>query len=261
MGHALQTISGFVSPGAASTAVVTPSPGDTFQVPSFAIGSKARILDVYASGPTCDFVRIRSPRMHDANQGLRLSVGATKQRSLVSQQVSEVLYPSDTPIVETDGTGVGVTAILATYEFDDLDGVTPLLGMADDIAARTVHIMGCEVDVVAGAIGNWGASAALNANFDNFEAGVQYALLGYNTTVSVHGIAITGKDTGNLKIGGTGASDALVTSDYFMRLSKETGRPLVPIIQANNKAATVCQAVDIAAATATHVTLLLAQLG
>ena len=261
MPHALQTISGFVSPGAAATAVVVPAAGDTFQVPSFDLSSKARILNVYASGALTDFIRIRSPRMHDANQGMRLQVGATKQRGLLPTWMSEVLYPSDSPIVETDGTGVGVQAILAQYEYDDLSGVQPSFASSADVQGRILHIMGCEVDVTSGAIGQWGNGVAINANFDNFEAGALYALLGYTCNVPVHGIAITGKDTGNLKVGGPGIADADDTASYFVSLSEDAGRPLIPVIQANNKASTLLQAVDIAAATAVHVSLILAQLG
>jgi hypothetical protein len=260
MPRALQTIAGFATAAGAGTNVVTPAPGDSFNVPSFDVSSRARLNQVYANGATTDFVRLRSPRMHDANQGLRLRVGATKNIELLPWDVSEVLYPSDTPIVEIDATGAGSGTVLVHYEFDDLPGVNPRLAGVADIASRVVHIMGCEVDVTSGVIGAWGNGVALNANFDNFEAGADYALLGYDVNTACSGIAVTGKDTGNLKIGGPGVDNPRWTANYFVNMSEITGRPCIPIIAANNKSSTLLQNVDVAAATASKVTLLLAQL-
>lgn len=260
MPRAIQTISGFFTAVGAGTSVVTPAPGDTFNVPSFDINNKARLLQAYASGTTVDFVRFRTPRAHDANQGLRLRVGATLRTELLPYDVSEVIYPADTPIVEIDATGAATNAILLDYEFDDLPGVAPRLAGVADIQGRLVHIMGCEVSVTSGAIGAWGASSALNSSFDNFEAGADYALLGYTVGTACHAIAVTGKDTGNLKIGGPGITDSFRTRDYFLKMSEYTGRPCIPIIAANNKASTVLQNVDVAAATVSAVTLLLGQL-
>lgn len=260
MPRAIQTISGFFTAAGAGTNVVTPAPGDTFNVPSFDINNHARLLQLYANGATTDFIRFRTPRAHDNNQGLRIRVGTQLNAETLPWEVSEVLYPSDTPTVEIDATGAGTGSVLAHYEFDDLPGVSPRLAGLADIQSRVVHIMGCEVDVTSGAIGAWGNTAALNSSFDNFEAGADYALIGYTITTGCSGIAITGKDTGNLKIGGPGQVDPFRTSNYFIRLSEFTGRSCIPIIAANNKASTVLQNVDIAAATASKVTLLLAQL-
>lgn len=260
MPRALQTIAGFFTAAGAGTNIVTPAAGDSFQVPSFALSATAYLEQVSVSGTTVDWARIRSPRLHDANQGLRLWVGTVPRRSMLPWGMNETLYPSDTPTVELDATGAASNGILCTYGFSDLPGVQPRLAMWPDIQPRIVHVMGCEVDVTSGAIGTWGASSAINSAFDNFEAGADYALLGYSMSVACLGIALTGKDTGNLKIGGPGASDNYETTNYFINMSNESGRPSIPVIAANNKGSTVLQNVDIAAATATKVTLLLAQL-
>ena len=257
---AIQTIAGFVTAAGAGTTVVTPAPGDTFTVPSFALTSKAYIEKVAASGAVVDFLRVRSPRLHDANQGLRLRIGGTLRRDLLPVSLQEQLYPSDTPIVELDATGAGSIGILLSYAFDDLPGVQPLVDTWENIQPRIVHTMGCEVTVTSGAIGAWGASAAVNSTFDNFEAGATYALLGYLVRTACLGIAITGKDTGNLKIGGPGSDDPLETRNYFVAWDRLSTQPRIPIIQANNRGSTVVQNVDIAAGTVSTVTLFLAQL-
>ena len=260
MPPAVQTIAGFNTAGGAGTAIATPAPGDTFTIPSFDLSAKAYLENQWVSGATVDFTRVRSPRLHDANQGIRVFVGTGLRRSQLPWGNHEVLYPSDTPVVEIDATGAGSNGIVLQYGYDDLPGVAPRLANWADVQGRIVHIMGCEVDVTSGAIGAWGNSAALNSVFDNFEAGADYALLGYTMSVNCLAIAISGKDTGNLKIGGPGANDDFESTNYFVNWSDMTGKPRIPVIAANNRGSTVLQNVDIAAATATKVTLFLAQL-
>jgi hypothetical protein len=259
MPNAVQLVSTFFTAVGAGTSIVSPSPGDIVTVPSFSNPS-GRLEQIWASGATVDFIRVRSPRLHDANQGLRIWIGGNPRRRLLPWGMDETLYSSDTPIVEIDATGAGSNGLCMQYAFDDLPGVQPRLASWAEVQPRILHVMGCEVDVTSGAIGAYGASAALNSVFDNFEAGADYALLGYTLSVACLAIAVTGKDTGNLKIGGPGDTDAFQTSDYFIRQSNESGRARIPIIAANNRASTILQNVDIAAATATKVTLLLAQL-
>src|SRR5260221_485568 len=196
MPTAVQTVAGFVTAAGAGTTAMAPAPGDIITVPSFASSSKAYIEKVAVSGATVDFIRIRSPRMHDANQGLRIWVGGTLRRDLLPIGLQEVVYPADTPTFDIDATGAGSNGVLFSYAFDDLPGAQPLLDTWENIQPRIVHTMGCEVDVTSGAIGAWGASAALNSFADNFEAGALYALLGYTCSAACLGVAITGKDTG-----------------------------------------------------------------
>jgi len=260
MPNAVQTIAGFVTFAGAATTVVTPAPGDTFTVPSFDLSAKAYIENAWVSGGQVDFFRVRSPRLHDANQGLRVWNGLCLRRTILPWGNHEVLYPSDTPTVELDATGAGSNGIVLQYGYDDLPGVQPRLAMWADVESRIVHVMGCEVDVTSGAIGAWGNSSPLNSSFDNFEAGADYALLGYTMSVNCMAIAISGKDTGNLKIGGPGANDGFESTNYFVNWAERLGKPRIPIIAANNRGSTVLQNIDIAAATATKVSLYLAQL-
>ena len=260
MPNAVQTIAGFVTAAGAQTTIITPSPGDIVTIPSFALTSKAYLEKLAASGATVDFVRVRSPRLHDANQGLRVWVGSTLRRELLPSGLQETLYPSDTPTIEIDATGAGTNGVIFSYGFDDLPGVQPLMDTWENIKPRIIHTMGCEVDVTSGAIGAWGASAALNSAFDNFEAGANYAWLGYTLSVACLGISMTGKDTGNVRIGGPGNTDPIETRSYFVDWDVRNPQPRIPIIQANNRSSTILQNVDVAAATATKVTLYLAQL-
>ena len=261
MPRAIQQLNGFFTAGAAGTGVATPMTGDTFTVPSVTPGTPSRLEQVWATGASTDFVRIRSPRMHDANQGLRLRVGATTQLPLLPWSVDQPLFPLDTPIVEIDETAAATGAIGVIYEYEDLPGVNPRLATWDEVDPRIINVMGCDVSVGAiGAIGAYSAGNALNSLFDNFEAGYDYAWLGYEVAAARHAISLSGPDTSFLKVGGPGALQPQVTSDWFQRAARITGRAFIPIIAANNKQSTLVFQTDNAASAATNVTLILAQL-
>lgn len=261
MPRAIQQLNGFFTAGAAGTGAAMPMTGDTFTVPSVTPGSTARLENVWATGAVVDFVRVRSPRMHDANQGIRLRVDGTTQVPLLPWSADQPMYALDTPIVEIDATAAGTGAIGVLYEYDDLPGVSPRLATWEEVNPRIINIMGCDVALGAiGAIGAYSAGNALNSAFDNFEAGYDYAWLGYEVLAARHAISVAGPDTSFLKIGGPGSVLPNVTSDLFQRISRITGRAYIPIIAANNKQSTLVFQTDNAASAGTNVTLILAQL-
>lgn len=261
MPHAIQLIGGFNTAAGAGTTTVVASPGDSFAVAAGTGEGPIMLEQLWVTGATADFLKIFSPRMHDVGQGIRLMVGATKGRPLLPWGLDQPLYPADTPTVQLDATGAGTGAILALYEYMDLPGANQRLANWSDVQPRIEQVMGNEVDVTSSAtIGTWGTSVGMNGTFDNFKAGRDYAILGYTVNAAVGGIRFTGPDTSNYAIGGPGDPDPVFTRDMFRRASIETGRPFIPIMQANNKATTLVQAMDIAASTAVKVTFTLALL-
>ena len=261
MPRALQQLNGFTTAAGAGTNVVTPMTGDTFTVPSVTPGSASRLQQVWATGAVADFIRVRSPRMHDANQGIRLRVDGTTQVPMLPWSLDQPMYALDTPVVEIDSTGAGTSAIGVLYEYDDLPGVNPRLATWEEVDSRIINVMGCDVALGAiGAIGAYSAGNALNSLFDNFEAGYDYALIGYEVSAARHAISIAGPDTSFLKIGGPGSALPNVTSDFFQRVSRVTERAFIPIIAANNKQSTLVFQTDNAASAGVNVSLILAQL-
>lgn len=252
---------GFNTAAGAGSAVATPMAGDTFVVPNFTNGN-GYLDNVWVNGATNDWASIKSPKMQDANQGIRLITTANTGKSLLPWGTNQPMYSGDTPVVTLDETGAGTGAIAVIYSFDDLPGANPRLAMWADIQPRIRNIMGCEVDLGAiAAIGQYSAGVAINATFDNFKADTDYALLGYETAASVLAIAVQGQDTGNLKVGGPGVADPLVTRSWFIEMAERTGRPSIPVIAANNKGGTLVYQTDSSAHAAQHVGLILAELG
>lgn len=261
MPRALYTSAGYFTAAAAGSAVATPMAGDTFNVPNFTSG-RAYLEQVWARGADTDWVSIKSPKMHDNNQGIRLNGGTTLDDPLLPYGTNQPLYSGDTPTVTIDETAAATGAIAIVYSFDDLPGANPRLGMWADVQPRVKNVSGVQVNLGAvAAIGDYSAGVTINSAYDNFKADTDYALLGYVTSSSVLEIAISGQDTGNLKVGGPGVGDSKVTSNWFVNLANLTGRPCIPIIAANNKGGTLVYQTDNSAAGAQDISLIFAELG
>lgn len=262
MSNALVMVSGYYTAAAAGSGTVTAMAGDTFTVPSFSLSNPAYLENFWVNGASSDWASIRSPRMHDNNQGIRVQTGGTKNYPLLPFGTNQPLYPTDTPTVTLDETAAATGGITALYGFSDLPGVDPRLGSWADIQPRIKQISGVQVNLGAvAAIGDYSAGVAINATYDNFDAGKDYALLGYEVSAAVLALAIQGQDTGNLKVGGPGTANPWITRDWFVRLSEASGRPYIPIIAANNKGSTQVYQTDSSAAAAQDVSLIFAELG
>src|SRR5260370_11030214 len=221
-----QLVTGFFTAGAAGTGVATPNGGDSFAVQNFPPSSSAFIDELWANGALTDFVRVRSPRMHDANQGIRLRVNGIVGVPLIPYDINNLLYPADALTVEIDQTAAGTGAISLLNYYTDLPGVESRLATWPEVQGRIDQVSG--VDVLLGAIpaiGAYSPGNAINSLFDNFQAGSDYAVLGYTTAASRLSIAIQGQDTGNLKIGGPGISGARTTPHFFIPLSEKPRLP------------------------------------
>lgn len=263
MPRCIKSVAGFFTAGGAGTNIATVSPGSsgTFTIDAFNNG-KAYLESLWSNGATTDFVRVRSGRVHDNQQGIRLQAGSIQRANLLPWPSQQTLYSVDNLTVEIDATGAGTGGIVLTYGFDDLGGTGQTVARWEEIQPRIVDIMGQEVDVTSSAtIGTYGAGVALNAFADNWKAGQQYALLGYVMSAAVTAVALNGVNTSGQDIAMPGDTDSRETRDYFKKWAWESGRACIPIFDANNKGATILKAVDVAASTATKWTGIFARLG
>lgn len=261
MPRALVVNAGFFTAAGAGNAAATPMGGDTFNVANFTSGS-AYLEAIWAEGASTNWVSVKSARMHDANQGIRLQTLANLVKNLLPFGTDQPLQSGDNPTVTISETAAATGAVALMYSYDDLSGANPRLGSWADVQPRIKNISGVEVDLQAiAAIGQYSPGDPINKTFDNFKADADYALLGYVTAASVLALSVAGQDTGNLKVGGPGIADPLVTADWFVKLSEGTGRPCIPIIAANNKGGTLVYQTDNTAHAAQNVSLIFAELG
>lgn len=248
------------NPGAALTAI-TSNTGDTLQVPSFNKSSPAYLENCWAHEGTPGVLRIRSPKLHDNVQGIRLTVPSTSPTPLLPLAADQPLVTLDTLIVELSGGGAETDVAVLSEYITDLDGSSQNLATWEQIQPRIVNLLTNEVDCSAPAtIGNWSAGNALNSTFDQLHATSSYAILGWEVSAACAAVAVSGPDTSQLKVGGPGATDPQITRDYFVTLSRLSGRPHIPVIKQANKGATSVFTLSANAPAAINVGLIMAEL-
>lgn len=249
-----------VNPGTTISAL-TADTGDSFTVKSFSFSDRAEIIDAWGQTATPGVLRIRSPRLHDVAQGIRLRTDQTVARSLIPDEQMQQLKPQDVLTVEGSGGGAetDVFSFLVAYETNDLPASH--LITAQEFEARQVNIFGAEVAITTSATaGQYGGSTALNATFDVFKRNVDYAVLGILSDTEGCTVGITGPDTGQTRIGQPMTKEALQTNDYFLNLANRLNKALVPVINAANIATTFIDAAAAAASTAVNFTVILSEL-
>src|SRR5260370_38329295 len=109
-------VPGLFPAGPAGRGAAIPTGGDTFAVQNSPPSSSAFLDALWANGALTDFVRVRSPRRHDANQGIRLPVNGIAGAPLIPHAINNLLYPADalTVEIETPAEGTGPTPKLTT---------------------------------------------------------------------------------------------------------------------------------------------------
>lgn len=258
---AIELVTGRVlNPGAAITAL-TPNTGSTFAVRTTPEGTKVTLENMWGQNASGGVARIRSPRMHDNVQGIRVRIPKNDPRLLLPFAVREQLYAQDTLIVESSGGGAETDTLCYIVSYDRLPGSEGDLRHPSEVLPRIQKIMGVEITAKAGAVaGEFGAAVALNAAADQFKRPAQYALLGYLVDVECAAVAFHGTDIGEVRIGGPGAVEPAWTGEYFIRLSEETGLPCVPCFQSGNVPSILAEVMHATANAEVHVTALCALL-
>ncbi len=265
MGHAMDTILGGVTaPGATLTALTLAS-GDSLTVKNFDISKRAYILNTWVRElDTAGVFRIRSARLHDNVQGIRSRVPSALVFPILPDVVNQSLISQDTLIAELSGTATvgGIDSAVLEVWYDDLPGIAGRFITADEADKKTKNVVTVETAIVTGTTVGYGTARAFNADFDLLKANTDYALLGAFSDVRCTFISLRGPDTGNLRVSIPGELNIKhVETEWFLRLSRRSGFPTVPVISSANKAATFAEAFISQAGGTVNANFVLAELG
>jgi len=244
MGKALELVTGFVTfSNAVFVNIGGPAPGvmaagNTLTIRNAPLDSDVRLLQAWADVQFVGTGRIRSPRLHDNVQGIRLDLMVGNVTPLLPWSFPQKLLPQDTLIAEMamgDAAGDIETLCMLVY-YANLAGIDARLASPEDVLRRMVNLVTVENTIALGALGGYSGEEALNAEFDLLKANTDYALLGYLVDIECACVRWRGADTGNLGVGGPGnPAFRGVTKDWFVRLSRETGLPLIPVFNSANR--------------------------
>lgn len=231
MPRALEIISGkATAPGATLTAVTMAS-GNSATVRNTPLGARVYLLQTWAENNAAGIMRIRSPRLHDAVQGIRFRIDATDPVPLQPFGAVQVLIPQDTLTLELSGSAVGgqIEQMQLLIYYEDLTGVSAHLITAEEANRRGRNVEVQEVAITPGAAGGYSGQVAINSTFDNLKANTDYAILGYVVDTRCAAVRFQGPDFGGLGLGGPGLlSPRHLTSQWFMRLAEECRIAQVP---------------------------------
>lgn len=264
MGKALELLTGFVTAPSSTFTPLTMAAGNTLNIRSAPIDSNILLLNAWSDQQTAGNLRIRSPRLHDNVQGIRLFSVASEVQPLLPYQMRQRLIPQDTLVAELTGSATAgdiETACLLIY-YDNLPGIEANLMTAAEVRDKMLEVMATENTLALGTTGGYSGEESIVAEFDNFKANELYALLGYQVSVECACVRWRGSDTGNLGVGGPGNETfKRLTADWFMWLSDQTGLPTVPVFNSANRAAFLIDGAQDENGADTTVTHILARLG
>lgn len=244
-GPALELLTGFVTAPSTTQTALTMASGNSLVVKNAAPESQVKLLAAWVDSQVRGILRIKSPKLHDNVQGVRVGHQANVVHPLISPSMAQRLYPQDALTVDLSGSATGgdiETACLLLY-YPDLPGQAGRFADVASIKQRMVNIISVENSLATGTAGGYSGEEALNADFDLLKANTDYALLGYllspvagQTDGGCAAVRWRGADTGNLGVGGPGSdTEKWLTSRWFMWLSEWTGLPCIPILSSANR--------------------------
>lgn len=239
MGKALEVLTGYVTAPSTTLTALTMGAGNVLTVRNAPLGSDVRLLQAWADVQGVGTLRIRSPRLHDNVQGIRLDTTVSDVSPLLPYGFGQKLIPQDTLIAELSGSATSgdiETACLLLY-YESLEGVAARLAKPEDVLSRMVQLVTIENTIALGTAGGYSGEEAINAEYDLLRANTDYALLGYLVDAECACVRWRGADTGNLGVGGPGNETLRdVTADWFIRLSRAFNLALIPVFNSANKA-------------------------
>lgn len=248
----------------------TANSGQSFTIRQAAGTVAGSVFAPWASFGAAGKFQVKSPRWHDTticdtyHVNLAGHFNYQENAPLLGLDDEEPAYSTDILTVQatTDSSQTASTSYgccLPVY-YSNLPGVDAnLMTWAEvqsyvNYANKTgLHYVSWCSPATAGTAGQIGTGVAINATNDQFKAGHFYALLGYETSLQVTSVLVSGVDVGNLYIGGPGIIDPRQTRQWFVDLSKAQNLPLIPVVQANNKATTFVYLADAVQSTSTTV--------
>lgn len=260
---ALEVISGSVLGIVADFTALTMATGDSNIIRAAEDDTDVFLLNVWADAFGQNELRIRSPLLHDNVQGIRLDVAALQTSPLLPYLTKSRLIPQDTLTIEF-GAIAGATrdcASLLIY-YASLPGIDADLRSPEEVQAAMKHIMAVENTITIATGGIYDGAEAINAEFDQFKANTDYAILGMVTNVEACTVRYRASAWGNLGVGIPANQDnASLTANWFPFISQQTGLPLIPVFNSADRGNVLIDALQDHNVANVLLTTILAELG
>lgn len=233
--------------GAAGTAIsatisaLAAVTGDSLTMPFFNEAKKAWMLQLWNDVQVAGTLRVRSGKWHDDVQGMRFKTNISDPNPLLPAGMKQPVYSGDTLHVDLGGSAVAgdIEYVVMLFWFEELSAQAANLITYEQYIARQGNSLTVENTIATGTTAAWTGAEALNADNDMLHARSSYAIPGYVVDVECGAVSWSGNDTANVRNGGPGLeTEREITARWFLHLARMTGLPCIPVIAADNKAAT-----------------------
>lgn len=227
------------APGAAGTAA-TPVTGDSLTVKNSRQSAPTLILTAFMTSQAAGFGQVAFPSAHDTTRGYRAGNAIGCNPSLLPFGVMIPVTPQEVMSCTIAGSAVAgdVEQLSMLVHYGDLPGVDQRVITAAQAESRAEKLTTIEQSIVSAAGPGYSGEAVITTSSDLLRANRDYAVLGMSCRTQVHAMTLRGPDLGNVRIGAPGVLRPEIASQYFMLLSRATGKPCVPVINSGNKSAT-----------------------
>ena len=183
------------APDTASFAAMAAATGNSNTIRNTELSRAIRLVSMWAdfqgkSGAAS--VRVRSPKLHDNVQGLRFDVVASELEPLWPMGLSERLWSQDELTIECTGsdTAADIETLCMLLYYEELPGIVARLISPDELMRRMTHFSVVENTLALGTGGGYSGEEAINAEFDQFKANKDYALVGYQVDVECAAVPV-----------------------------------------------------------------------
>jgi hypothetical protein len=268
-GVGMEVISGAVTAPGATFTPWTVVPGNSLTIRSAPVDSKIWLISAWGFNQVAGVLRVRSPRLHDNVQGIRMRVPAANSDTLYPDTgedgFNQFLISQDNLTVEHTGSAVGgqiESGSLLVY-YENLPAINGRYVTADVLDKSGINIMGQEISITTGATVAYTGQVTITqgGTIDNFKPNTDYALLGVMVDTRVATIRIQGVDIGNLGIGIPGEpTQRHIYQNWFQRLGRATGKACIPVFNSAGRSSILVDALGNQAAITTVATFFFVEL-
>jgi hypothetical protein len=263
MGYAriLSSASKASATGGTFADTLTANSGDSLSIANFVSGG-ARITHAWgidsASVAELAWTFTRYDSVHDQQRGLRVEIpsltpggaGNVAAHTLFKPPFKLDVFSGDAGTLTVTSTAADALLVSWLTEYDDLPGTRAMFASWDQVQALKATVIGLnQLPVASATKGAYGATRALNADDTRLSADKYYAILGVTVQTQVTTIALQSTTWGGQTIGIPSGALDLDNNMWFVTESIASGKPLIPIINANDAGNVLVKIADAAAST------------
>lgn len=221
------------APGAAGAAG-TANTGDSLVVKN---GRGAiKVISSWSTRQLAGFTQFNTPSSHDTTRGYRVGCAAATGELTMAIGNDLTLEAQETISSLMAGSvtagDIELDSLLVLY--DNFPGIDMRSISPQSAYARAEKITTVESSIASVATGQY-AEEAITADSDLLQANRDYAVLGLSARTVAHALTLKAPDFGNIRVGVPGMLRPELSQQWFVVMSRATGKNLVPVFNSGNK--------------------------